>query len=385
MELALSESLTILRSIVDSIDAGIYVLDRNLRIQPINLKGSKVLSADDSRSGKECYRAILGRSEPCENCPVLRTFASGKAERLECALEWRGKNRHYLLTATPLRSPGNPEFSYVVETAQEITAQKKAAEEIGRLSEFSDAIISNAPVAIFTLDANGAFTSVNPALATISGLGLEAEAKLIGFNWLQNPYTIKCGLARHIKRGLKGEAFHLQDFLFNTYRGDRPHYIDFKGVPMRGKDGQVEGLLCIIEESTHRVNERKLLEEKNIALQGLLKRVHAHDALIGDSPSIREVQRLISVMARSEQPVLILGETGTGKELIARAIHALSRRSANPFVALYPGTPTERSLESELFGQKKGAHGGTGTDNLGLLKIADSGTLVMDEVDDLDI
>lgn len=383
MKLLLSESLNILQSIVDSMDAGIFVLDRELRIQAVNAKASRWLARDVAGSPHECYREIHGRGHACENCPTLRTFKSGKTERLEMRLERAGKSRYYFLTASPLRLEKGQEFSYVVETVQDITAEKSAAEEISRLNDFNKAIIDNAPVAIFTLDRHGTFTSVNPALALISGLGSEAEAKLIGFNWLKNPLTIKSGLAAHLKRGLRGEAFQLEDFPFNTYRGDRPHYIDFKGVPLRGKDGQLEGLLCIIEETTHRVNEKKLLNEKNIALKEHLQRVDARDTFTGKSASIKKVKTLISLVARSDTPVLILGETGTGKELVARAIHAQSLRSANPFVVINSSALQENMVESELFGYRKGAFTGANADKLGLLKIAHSGTFFMDEVGDL--
>ena len=356
---------------------------RDLRIQAVNTKGSRWLARDDSGSCNECYREIHGKGQACEHCPTLRTFESGKTERLQMKVEHADKSRYYQLTATPLRLKKDQEFSHVVEMVQDITAEKRAAEEISRLNDFNKAIIDNAPVAIFTLDRHGTFTSVNPALALISGLGPEAEAKLVGFNWLKNPFTIKSGLAAHLKRGLRGEAFQLEDFLFNTYRGDRPHYIDFKGVPLRGKDGQLEGLLCIIEETTHRVNEKKLLNEKNIALKEQLQRVDVRDTFIGESASINKVKTLISLVARSDTPVLILGETGTGKELVARAIHAQSLRSANPFVVINSSALQENMVESELFGHRKGAFTGANTDKLGLLKIAHSGTFFMDEVGDL--
>ncbi len=118
------------------------------------------------------------------------------------------------------------------------------------------AIIENAPVAIFTLDKKGRFTSVNPALAELSGLGDRAAEKLLGFNWLTNSFTIKSGLAKHIRKGLKGEPFQLWDFPFITYKGDRSIYMDFKGVPLRGRTGDIDGLLCIIEETTDRVKTR---------------------------------------------------------------------------------------------------------------------------------
>ena len=122
------------------------------------------------------------------------------------------------------------------------------------------------------------FTSINPALAGPLGLGSRAEEKLIGFNWVKNPYTIQCGLARHIEGGLKGEPFQLWDFPFMTYRGDRNIFMDFKGVPLKDKNGEIEGLLCIIEETTDRVKTRaKLMQEAKTSVIGRLAAGIAHE------------------------------------------------------------------------------------------------------------
>ncbi|SPF35283.1 putative Histidine kinase [Syntrophobacter sp. SbD1] len=156
-------------------------------------------------------------------------------------------------------------------TIEDITEEKKAKDELRRLNEFSSAIIKNASVAIFTLDKDGTFTSVNPALASLFGLGPEAEEKLIGFNWLQDLSKMKCGLAGYIESGLRGEPFQLWDSPYKTYGGERNVYMDFKGIPLKGKDGAVEGLLCIIEETTARVKtQTKLMEQARMLIVGRL-------------------------------------------------------------------------------------------------------------------
>ncbi len=129
--------------------------------------------------------------------------------------------------------------------------------------------------------------------------------------------------------------------------------------------------------------EKKALRERNIVLQEQLQRVEAHDAFVGESKQMKEVERLIALVAPSEVPVLILGETGTGKELAARAIHALSSRSANQFVAVNSSTFQESILESELFGYKRGAFTGAQNDKIGLLELANRGTFFVDEVGDM--
>jgi DNA-binding NtrC family response regulator len=129
--------------------------------------------------------------------------------------------------------------------------------------------------------------------------------------------------------------------------------------------------------------EKKQLKEKNIVLEEHLHRIELRDKLVGESKKMREVKKLISLVSSSNVPVLILGETGTGKELVARAIHALSARSVNPFVAINASCLQENILESELFGYKKGAFTGAQTDKVGLLEIANKGTFFVDEVGDM--
>jgi PAS domain S-box-containing protein len=166
----------------------------------------------------------------------------------------------------------------VIGTLLDITKRKRAEDDLRGLNEFNRALIDNAPVAICTLDKNGVFTSVNPALVSLSGLGSKAAKKLIGFNWLKNSYTIKCGLAGYIEKGLQGEPFQLRDFPYTNYRGDRNFYMDFKGVPLKGKGGNIEGLLCIIEETTDRVTTRaKLLQEAKVSAIGRLAAGIAHE------------------------------------------------------------------------------------------------------------
>jgi DNA-binding NtrC family response regulator len=129
--------------------------------------------------------------------------------------------------------------------------------------------------------------------------------------------------------------------------------------------------------------EKKQLKEKTIVLEERLQRVEVHDKFIGESKEIDAVKKAIALVGNSNVPVLILGETGTGKELVARAIHAVSPRASHPFVIINASNLQESILESELFGYKKGAFTGAQTDKVGLLQIANAGTFFVDEVADM--
>ena len=108
-------------------------------------------------------------------------------------------------------------------------------------------------------------------------------------------------------------------------------------------------------------------------------------SIIGQSRQIREVCRLIGLVAQTEATVLIQGESGTGKELVAQAVHFHSRRSARPLIKVNCAALTETLLESELFGHKKGAFTGAIQDRKGRFKLADGGTIILDEIDSLSL
>jgi len=106
------------------------------------------------------------------------------------------------------------------------------------------------------------------------------------------------------------------------------------------------------------------------------------EQLQGESPAWREAKRLLPSVAESDLPVLLLGETGTGKELMARAVHALSPRRRHAFVAMNCGATPDSLIESELFGHARGAFTGAIGERPGLFEAADQGTLFLDEIGD---
>lgn len=139
-----------------------------------------------------------------------------------------------------------------------------------------------------------------------------------------------------------------------------------------------------ISSVLERIGEMKVLENKNIALESRLQRVEGRSDLIGESPAMLRVRKLIDRIAPTDSAVLILGETGTGKEMVARRIHEQSERRDAPFVAVNCGALAENLVESEFFGHRKGAFTGADTARAGLFEVANGGTLFLDELGELD-
>ncbi len=135
-------------------------------------------------------------------------------------------------------------------------------------------------------------------------------------------------------------------------------------------------LSLVMERISH---QKKLVSEYNY-LKGRLDKISRFDNIIGQSPAMASVFNVIREVAGSDTSVLLVGETGTGKELVAKAIHAKSLRSHLPFIAINCGSIPDSLLESELFGHQKGVFTGATHSRKGFLEVVSGGTLFLDEV-----
>ncbi len=141
--------------------------------------------------------------------------------------------------------------------------------------------------------------------------------------------------------------------------------------------------LVELEALLSRVAEKRELTNLLRALKRQLQRAEGSRQLVGDSPAMKKVRALIAKVAPTTSTVMILGETGTGKELVARALHDQSLRATSPFVAVNCGALPENLIESELFGHRKGSFTGADEHRVGLFEVANGGTLFLDEIGEL--
>jgi two-component system response regulator AtoC len=164
----------------------------------------------------------------------------------------------------------------------------------------------------------------------------------------------------------------LEGDIINQARKKVP--IRFTVSPLNLSTGKKAGAFIILEDIT--------------LLKDLDKKIHGfagHEKIIGTSQKMQEIFELLPIMARTDASVLITGETGTGKDLVAEAIHKASKRSQYPFIKVNCGALPETLLESELFGHVRGAFTGADKDKPGMFRLAHGGTLFLTEIGDLSL
>jgi two-component system response regulator PilR (NtrC family) len=154
------------------------------------------------------------------------------------------------------------------------------------------------------------------------------------------------------------------------------------------RNGASDYILKPVEFDELLIKVKRLFEIKDLLIENKvlreeINRKYDFDNIVGKSPAIKKVFDMILAVAETDSTVLISGNSGTGKELVARAIHYRSKRKNKPFIAVNCGAISENLIESELFGHKKGAFTGAISDKEGFIKAADGGTLFLDEISEM--
>ena len=153
--------------------------------------------------------------------------------------------------------------------------------------------------------------------------------------------------------------------------------------PLRDEHGQVTRWYVAATDIDDRKQAEERLRNENIALREEMSKASMFEEIVGSSPALRTVLSRIAKVAPTASTVLITGETGTGKELIARAIHHRSQRCSRPFVSVNCAAIPRDLIASELFGHEKGAFTGALQRRLGKFELAEGGTIFLDEIGEL--
>src|SRR6202030_1307122 len=153
--------------------------------------------------------------------------------------------------------------------------------------------------------------------------------------------------------------------------------------PLHDEQGQIMRWYVAATDIEDRKQAEDRLRSENVVLREEIDKASMFEEIVGTSAALKAVLSRISKVAPSDSTVLIAGETGTGKELVARAIHRRSNRSSHPFVSVNCAAVPRELISSELFGHEKGAFTGATQRRLGRFELADGGTIFLDEVGEL--
>jgi formate hydrogenlyase transcriptional activator len=256
-------------------------------------------------------------------------------------------------------------------------ALSKLRQDEGELRRMTDAI----PQTIVVLDPSGAPIYANQATLDYTGLAIE-DVLAPGFRErIFRPDDLeKLRDEREVAlaRGLPFEAEQRALRKDGQYRWFLIRY-----NPFRNEQEQVIRWYATGTDIDDRVRAEERIRNENLALREQIDRQSMFEDIVGSSEALRKVLRQVTKVAPSDSTVLILGETGTGKELIARAIHKRSRRAEQAFIGVNCAAIPASLIASELFGHEKGAFTGATQRRLGRFESANGGTIFLDEVGDL--
>src|ERR1700730_10125714 len=338
------------------------------------------LSADESH-GSGCQVAI----HPEDRVLLLQKWqgllASGEPGEMEARLRRHdGVFRWFLMRVEPLRDETGKIVRWYgtctdIETLKQTEA--KLREDERELRRITDLI----PQAIVVQDPSG--TPIYANQATLDYTGLMAE-DVIAPDFRErifHPDDLE-RLREKRKAALgRGLPFEIEQ---RARRNDGQYrWFLIRYNPFRNDQGQVTRWYATGTDIDDRVRAEQRTRNENLALREQIDRDSMFEDIVGSSEALRKVLRQLAKLASSDSTVLILGETGTGKELIARSIHKRSNRADRAFIGVNCAAIPQSLIASELFGHEKGAFTGATQRRLGRFESANGGTLFLDEVGDL--
>ncbi|MGH8548474.1 MAG: sigma 54-interacting transcriptional regulator [Methylococcales bacterium] len=270
---------------------------------------------------------------------------------------------------------------FAVRAAAEL-ARLHMAEQL-RLSEerFRD-LFDEAPIAYVNEDLESRFIHANHAAMKILGIRPEQVKGTVGMSFVPDTPDAQ----RRVKEAFAsvGRGTDTSGVVLELRRKDnnKPLWIQWWSNP--DPSGQYTRTMFVdITERVLMEQEQARLKAQNLYLQEEIQSVHNFEEIVGRSAAIRTVLEKVSRVAVTDATVLIQGETGTGKELIARAIHSASKRRDKPLIKINCAALPAGLIESELFGHEKGAFTGAMTKRIGRFELADRGTIFLDEIGEI--
>ena len=257
-------------------------------------------------------------------------------------------------------------------------------------------LLKSIQLLVVEIDREGRIAFMNPFAEKVSG---HPAHEMVGRDYLEFVDEQERDDVRSaVDRGLGGDPESENERILITRDGEE-RVIRWRSVVLRDVDGEMGGLLSVGADVTERREAEKALEsavsqiedlkrrleEENVYLRDEIRSEHGFEGIVGDSNALLYVLHKVRQVAPSDATVLIHGETGVGKELIARSIHQESHRADRAFIKVNCAALPPSLIESELFGHERGSFTGADRRRIGRFELADEGTLFLDEVGELPI
>lgn len=264
------------------------------------------------------------------------------------------------------------ELSHYLGIVTDISDRKETQRKLEDLTEALRrnrddlvSILNQFPSGTLVLDADGTLAFASASCRT--AIGIE-PAGSVGHHW-RRVLPLDAGAADQVQSMLRIPVAERKPLVLQWHdEGRDSHWVE---CAVKDDPRDASRRLIFLDDVTELRRLRDQLESRRFA------------GLIGESPPMRELYRMISEVARGDWTALVEGETGTGKELVARGIHEASPRSQRPFIAVNSAGLSESLLASQLFGHRKGAFTGATADQQGFFEAASGGTIFLDEIGDL--
>lgn len=288
----------------------------------------------------------------------------------------------------------------VVLITRDVTAVADERRAHSDLRRHHNLILDSAGEGIYGLDNQGRTTFVNREAARLTGYSVEELMGRYNHDMVHHSHADGTPYPREhcpIYKAFKDGAVHTVDSEVFWRKDGTSFAVEYTSTPIMDGAGRPVGAVVAFRDiSKRRENEaqlkaalaenqrlRKQLQDENIYLREELKLNHRCDRIIGDSTAVKRALFRMEQVAGTDTTVLITGETGTGKELFATAVHNLSARGHKPLIKVNCAAVPETLFESELFGHEKGAFTGASRTKIGRFELANGGTLFLDEIGEM--
>ncbi|MGA8571782.1 MAG: sigma 54-interacting transcriptional regulator [Desulfobaccales bacterium] len=363
-----------LETVLHSVPSGIVAVDNQGCFTIINPKAEEVLGFTQEKAQGAPVQDFI------PDTGLLEVLNTG---RLELGKPFAWKNKSLLVSRSPILERGELVGAVsIFQDESELESVQKQLEELQRLNDEMSSLIQNSHDGVLITDTEKVVT-VNPSFGRITGLAPSSiEGKdIIG---LDAEHHVCLAVVQAVFRHVKSHRSPLTI----RRRLQIGNEIFVTGNPVLDKYGQVVRVVMNIRD----VTELKFIEEqiKRLSLACLDTEAKALDSpqaalgIVAESPAMKNVLDLAVRVAQVDSTILLSGESGVGKDLIAKLIHKLSRRHDKPFVSINCGAIPENLLESELFGYEKGAFSGADRyGKRGLFEEAADGIVFLDEIGEL--